>query len=173
MFLARSIDCCRSMVPAPAAKSAIVRRAPCAWRTLQSGRHDPDPDSACDRSGQPAPDPRQRGELLRNHPRRPAAELPDAGHGPLELAPARLSAGRGERPVQVSVLRRGVSPGRLTALGVQPTEHAMGAPPLTALQLAPALNAGGAGPSTLEIGAALVAPGHRSLAGSAAGGLVA
>jgi glycosyltransferase involved in cell wall biosynthesis len=43
---------------------------------------------------------------------------------------------------------------------------------LTVLQLVPALNAGGAERSTLEIGAALVAAGHRSIVVSAGGRLV-
>ena len=43
---------------------------------------------------------------------------------------------------------------------------------LTVVQLLPALNAGGVERSTLEIGAALAAAGHRSIAISAGGRLV-
>ena len=48
----------------------------------------------------------------------------------------------------------------------------MGQGALTVLQLVPALNAGGAERSTLEIGAALVAAGHRSIVISAGGRMV-
>lgn len=48
----------------------------------------------------------------------------------------------------------------------------MPARPLTVVQLLPALNAGGVERSTLEIGAALAAAGHRSIAISAGGRLV-
>ncbi|MBS0590195.1 MAG: glycosyltransferase, partial [Proteobacteria bacterium] len=48
----------------------------------------------------------------------------------------------------------------------------MSARKLTVVQLLPALNAGGVERSTLEIGAALAAAGHRSIAISAGGRLV-
>ncbi len=59
---------------------------------------------------------RQRREALQRAPQRPAAELPDAGDGVVELASARLPAdrGRAEPGSQVPVLRRCLRAGRLT-----------------------------------------------------------
>ncbi len=54
-------------------------------------------------------DSRQRAESLRNNARRTAGTLPDAGHEPVEFAPARFSAdrrnGRGALPVLRSAVR--------------------------------------------------------------------
>lgn len=66
----------------------------------------------------------------------------------------------------MSLLRRAVRFGKLTPLAVASVR------PITVMQLLPALEGGGVERSTLEIGAALVAAGHRSIVVSAGGRLV-
>src|SRR6185312_9805083 len=95
-------------------------------------------------------------EPLHGHPRGSAAVVPDAGDVPLEFPSQGISADRGTgRARQVPVLQRGIRP-VLTSCG-------MSAQRLTVVQLVPALEAGGAERSTLEVARALVAAGHRSI----------
>src|SRR4030066_389218 len=51
---------------------------------------------------------RQRTEPLRSDARRPAGALPDAGHEPVEFAPARFPADRGNGRGALPVLRGAV-----------------------------------------------------------------
>src|SRR5690606_34520371 len=100
---------------------------------------------------------RQCRAALRGPARGPAAELPAAVHGAVELASAGLPADRDRgRRKPVPVLRRPFRAGRLTRT-------------LTVVQLLPALEAGGVERSTLEVAEALVGAGHRALVVSAGG----
>ena len=125
-----------------------------------------------DRSQRPS-HPGQRREALQRDARRPAAELPAAVDGVVELASARVPADRGRARSASARTAARISSSKTDRAGATVTGvRRMTAAPLTVVQLLPALESGGVERSTLEIADALVRAGHRAIVVSAGGRLV-